>query len=318
MTARWPRANGVSANRVWRSSVRIAVPIVITGAAMIMVVGCSSGSDPSGGTAQAAPQGGSSSTAGPAGGNSQGGQNARPGVSGLIADLNGKTLQVQSESSQTSVTYTGKTKISKTTSATAADLAKGLCATVRSDGGSGSQSLPSSMTASSVTLTAADNGSCSAGFGGMGSGDRPNGAPSGMPSGRPGQGSGQGRPGGFPSGRPSGMPSGAAGRMGTIAGGKITQVDGSTFVIRAHQRASSSSSTTSDVTVTLGKDTDLTITKTAGASAVKKNECVSAFGKSDDTGAVTATTMTLSASKNGQCTISFGGFGGMPGQRSNG
>jgi hypothetical protein len=99
--------------------------------------------------------------------------------------------------------------------------------------------------------------------------------------------------------------------------GKISKVSGSTFVIKATGRGSQK---TTAVSVTVTSKTDYTVTKTAKASAIKTGNCVSAFGTSDDTGAVTATRMSLSKADNGTCSNGFGGgFGpGQSGKKSNG
>ena len=92
----------------------------------------------------------------------------KPGVSGLIAAVSGKTLQVQGTDGQTAVSYGTKTMITEVATVTAAALKTGLCATVRSTADGTSAAPTDQLTAASVTLSPAVNGRCDAGFGGGG------------------------------------------------------------------------------------------------------------------------------------------------------
>ena len=59
--------------------------------------------------------------------------------------------------------------------------------------------------------------------------------------------------------------------------------------------------------------TTYTKTVTATSSAIKVGLCASAFGTADDTGAITAKQIQLSAPTNGTCSARLGGgFGGFP------
>lgn len=277
-------------------------------AVMILLAGCSGSGQaatPSGGgSAQPAAGSGAAGNAG----SGQSGQRGMPGVFGLIAEVDGSTLQVQSDSAQTAVSYTSKTSVEQIKTATADDVAAGWCATVVSKDQSSATpgTTPSKITASSVSLTKPSSGTC--GFGGGAGGGPGNGQrASGFPSARPGGGK---MPTARPSGRASAFPSGRA-FGGVFASGKITKVSGSGFVLAATSMGSKS---TRSVTVTLTKDTTLTTQRTAKKSAIKQGECVRASGKTDDTGAVTATRLIVSAAQNGACTeTGFGGFGGRQG-----
>lgn len=240
-----------------------------------------------------------------AGGARAAGPGGMPGVFGLIAEVDGKTLQVQSSSEQTAVSYTKKTSIEQIKSATSSDIATGWCATVVSTSRSSASpaSQPTKITAGTVSLTK-PTGSCGSGAG-FGGGQRPGGGSSSRPAGGT-------WPTAGPSGRPSAFPSGRPDGLGLFASGKITKITGSGFVMDATSRGSDSA--TRSVTVTLTKATKLTSQQAATASAIRHGECVRASGKTDSTGAVTANRLILSAAQNGTCTET-GGFGGFRGRQ---
>lgn len=270
--------------------------LLVGGLAVLTLAACGSNS-PTASGGQSAPSGNSSGQAGA--GTGRGGF---PGVSGMIVALSGKTAQVRTASGQSAVSYTSKTSVTEEKSAKASDVKTGLCATVRSAESASSGSSPSTtMTAASVSLTDKVDGSCQGGFG---FGNRPSGMPSGGPA-------GQGQPpsgapqGGTGAGAPSGMPSGArpsgAGRGGFGgAGGTITAVNGSTITVEQARGTE-----TTSITVTLTSDTTYTKQVKADTDAIAKGQCVFATGKTDSTGALTATAMRLSAPVDGEC-----GFGG--------
>ncbi|SDU80327.1 hypothetical protein SAMN04488544_0162 [Microlunatus sagamiharensis] len=224
-----------------------------------------------------------------------------PGVSGLVAAVSGKTLQVQSASEQTAVTWTGSTTFTETTKASPSALKTGLCAAVRTTGGgSASPAAPATpatgpLAAASVTLSPAVDGSCTGGFGGAYGGGRPSGAPSGA----------------APSGAPSGART-ASGFAGRGTDGKVTSVDGSTFVVAAREPGGTA---TTDVTVTTSGSTTWTQVTTTSAKAATVGRCATATGRTSGTGALTATTVRLSApASDGTCTQAFGGRRGGTGQ----
>ncbi len=300
-------------------------------AGVLLLAGCSS--------AQSATTTGST-PAGTASGR-QGSQTARiPGTFGLIAEITGKTLQVQGTSAQTAVTYTDTTTITRQASGTAADLKAGVCVSVRSaeSSGSGTASPASgageasgNVTASSITISEPVNGQCQAtAFGGgngagnggqpgggmasgMPSGAMPSGAPGGngggMPSGAASGGPGGGMPSGMPSGGQSAGASGQRGGFGRGVSGTVESVSGETFVVKVTQPSgggtatASPSATTSNVTVTIGSSATITKTVSSDASALKVGLCAWANGSTDNTGAVTATSIRLSDAVNGACTM---------------
>jgi hypothetical protein len=242
--------------------------------------------------------------------------NAQPpgfGASGLLAAINGNTLQVQSTTSQTAVTYNSKTGFTDTIAAKASDVTVGQCVQVRSapapgNTGSAPTTPPTAVTATSVRLRAGDNGTCSGpgGFAG-GGGRRFNGGGGTPPSGFPG-GSGGGTP-------PSGFPGGRGGRFGGGASGLVTAVHGSAFTVASNRRGpsdgtSTAPASTTPVTVTTTSATTYSRSAPATAAALKVGLCVTARGQADSTGTVAATLIALRPADNGSCANGFGGGGG--------
>lgn len=228
-----------------------------------------------------------------------------PGASGTIAAVSGSTMQVQSQrNGQVAVTWNAKTTFTKQVTAALSDVQVGSCvvATAGGDAGAAADSSTVAATAVRISETAAD-GTCTGGLGGrrMG-GTRPSDAPTDMPSDRPSGGPGGGFGGGFGGG----------------AFGTVTAVSGNGFTVES--TAPGSSSTTS-VEVTVSSDTTYSATGKATAAAVKTGSCATATGDSDDTGAVTASQVSLSDPVDGQCGMGMGmgvgrGFGGGRGQGS--
>jgi len=241
-----------------------------------------------GGSDDAATDGsGSAAQAGGAPNAGQGAGGGRfPGASGTVAAVSGSTAQVQSDQSgQVAVSWTKDTAFTQQVDAALADVTVGSCVMVTT--------VDDDDTAATVRITAAnDDDSCGFGGGqgggpggGPGDGERPEGAPSDLPS-----------------DLPSGAPGGGRGGFGTI--GEVTAVSATGFTVSATQPGSED---TTDVSVTVGDDTTYTSQAKAQASAVTVGRCVTARGDSDDTGAVTATTISVSDPVDGQC---GGGFGG--------
>lgn len=231
-----------------------------------------------------------------------------PGVSGLVAAISGKTLQVQGTSSQTAVTYNGKTTFTATVAGSPADVEVGSCVTVQEPTSTASPtrsttSTPATkVTAGRVSITAAVKGSCvSAGFGGggFGNGTRPSGVPIPTPS-VSGDAGPDNRAGGF--------------RSFGGTSGKVTAVTGSGFVVES--AGFGQAATTTAVTVTTSSTTTFSRTVTATSKAIATGKCVTALGKTDSTGAVTATSISVRAAENGTCTS--GPLGARPNGGPNG
>lgn len=243
---------------------------------------------------------------GRAGGGGQG--QRQPGVTGLIAAVNGSTMQVQTRTEQTAVSWTDSTTFTKTSSGTLADVTVGSCVTafdMSSAGGSGSTSAPTEVAATNVQVRPASNGECTGGFGG-GFGGGPGGGASGAPTAPPTR-----------TGTP-GNGQGGNGFGGRVVQGKVTALSGGTITVEETVRvrgqgtatSSATAGTQRTVTVTTSGSTTFTADKAAAATDVTVGECATALGKADDTGAVAATAISLRPATNGSCTGGGGGRGG--------
>ncbi len=278
--------------------------LAVAAAATLALAACGSGTSSGSATAAA----GATRAAGGNGGFGGGGGGA-PGASGLIADIQGSTLQVQSSTDQTAVVYTSSTKITTQVTTTATTVKVGDCVSARaattpgagSTGSStGAPTQPSEIAATTVSILSTGGNGCTSvtnGFGGGFGG---------------GSGGGGTRPSGFPSGRPSNAPGNGAGRAGGFgfaAIGAVTAVANGQFTVASTVRDFGSTSaspaaspSTRPVTVTWTAATTFETTQATTAKAIKVGECARAIGKTDDTGTVTATSLALSPAVNGQCT----------------
>jgi hypothetical protein len=220
---------------------------------------------------------------------------ADPGrVAGEIAAVEGTTLQIQDGSTQTAVTYTSRTTFTAQVTGSVSDVGKGDCVVVFS---SSTDQNASTVTATSVSVSESVDGTCAAGFGG-GTGGRPSGAPSGPPSadgGTPSAAPGGGQPGGAPS---AGVPGGGRPQSGTV-----TAISGDSLTVAVSQPGSTD---TTAVTVTTTDKTTVTMTEASKATAAKTGVCATVDGKADDTGAVTATTISLRDAGTDGCTVRRG------------
>lgn len=269
--------------------------VAVTGiAAALALAGCGSSHS---GAAKAGPSATPTST-GSGGGSGRPGQFG-PAASGKVAAISGSTMQVQSQQNgQVAVTWSASTKFSHPVTTTLAAVKAGDC--VIAAARTGTPFSDSSFTASTLVVSAPRNGSCGArGFGG---GERPGGPrPSGFPSNFPSE-----RPSGFPKNRPSG----AAGRnrVGAFADGKVSSVSGGALVVAAQQRQpGSTKSTTTTKKITIGSTTKITTNAATTSHSVVVGKCVTAQGKADTSGTVTATSVQITDPVSGQC--GFAGFG---------
>lgn len=250
-----------------------------------------------------------------AGGGPAGGGRAFPGATGLLAQIDGTTLQVQSADTQTAVTYSASTTFTNTVAAKSSDVVVGMCVQARSartaSGSGGATPTPSPrdgatpIMAASVEISPAINGRCTAG-GGRLSGARPPGAagdPNG-PAGRPS--SGRTR---APGAGGNGFGSNRFGGLGAF--GKVTSAAGTGFTLESSRPANGTATTgaPSMQTVETSTATTYTRSRTANAKALAVGLCVSALGKADDTGSIAATSITLRPAVNGSCSSGFGGRG---------
>ncbi len=225
-------------------------------------------------------------------GQGQGAPGRLPGASGRVAAVTGSTAQVQAATTQTAVSWNSATTFTQQVAATPAALAVGECIIARAARGGAATATGSALAAVSIAIVTAVNGSCIGGFSFPGGGGfrtqnpaRPSTAPS--------------RPGGF------------AGGFAVV--GTIASVGDGTMTVSPSRPAGAGTRT-----VTWSAATSITRTVPASASAVVVGICVSAQGKTDDTGALTASSIVVSAPVGGVCTGGLRGTGaGQPGS-SNG
>ena len=235
-----------------------------------------------------------------------------PGASGLVAAVSGRTAQVRSaQSGQVAVSWTSATTFTQQVDGALGDVTEGTCVMVTSADSSDSSDSSGSTAVTAATvriLPASDDGSC--GFGGgtgggmPGGGEMPSGAPSDLPTDMPTD---------LPSdGAQGGRPGGGLGTVGEVA---AVSADGFTVSSTTPTRGQDSDSSADpvEVTVTVSGDTTYTATADATAAAVKSGVCVAAQGDTDDTGALTATSISVTKAVDGECTTGFGG--GMGGSR---
>jgi hypothetical protein len=255
--------------------------LVVTGVLALVVAACSSG-------------GGSSTAAPPAAQPTRqaAGQQTPPGAFGTAAAVSATSIEVQSrQNGQVTVKFTGKTKFTDTATATLKDVKVGECVTVTALSG-GAQATK--LTARTVGITPATSTGCTAGgfggaFGRGGGGDftgRPNASSRPRPSG-----TNRNRPGGANFGR---------------AFGSVTAVSATGFTVKGVARGNNPAVTTA---VTVNASTTYTRTAAATPSALAIGVCIAALGPSDDTGAVSATTIGVSKPGNDGCAGGFGGGG---------
>jgi len=264
-----------------------------------------------GGTSATVGASGTSTTATPrGGGDAAGGARGFPGATGLLAQIDGKTLQVQGTDTQTAVTYSAKTTFTNTVAAKLTDVVVGVCVQARSaqpaSGASGAAPTAAAgpLAATSVEISPAVNGRCTVGGFRMPGARAPGGSgdptpPAGMPT----------------SGRMRGPGSGG-GFFGLGAFGKVTAVNGVGFTVESSLPVNGTATAPAPTrrTVQTSAATTYTRTEAANASALVVGLCVTALGKADNTGSIAATSMTLRPSQKGSCSTGFAGPppGGMP------
>ncbi len=307
-----------------RAPVRRTLWVAAVTAAVAMLGACGDAGSTTG--AAAGPTPSATSTSGSQGGGGQGvgpGQGGTgpgrrddglSGASGLLAALDGKTLQVQGNQTQTAVTWSASTAFTQTKRTTAAAVKVGSCVVIRAGAPPVAQGTPSAgqpgtgQPAVSVTVSAAVGGQCTAvgGRGGFGAGGfgrgggfrggpRQGTAPSGTPT---------DRPTGMPTRRPYGRVFGAGGGG---AFGRVTAVTGRSITVASTRpSANGGTATTTAVTVPTTAATTYTTTARATSSALKVGTCVTAFGRADDTGSIAARSISVRPAESGTCT---GGFG---------
>lgn len=284
----------------------VLVVAALTAGAVALLTACGGASASGSGTAKSP-----SAATGTRGGFANG-----PAASGRIAEIDGNTLQVQNDTTgQVAVAVTDKTTYTQTEATTLASVRVGSCVSAISavsDSGSSTapgDSPPTTITADTVVVSSATDGSCTRGFAGSAG---PRGSFTGVPS--------RFRQSGAPTGRPSGAP-GQLPRTAAV-NGLVTAVSGSTITVRAERRALPSGSTAtptatptptatatataSTVTVLVTASTKYTETVAATKAALKVGLCLTAEGSTGSDGTVTASRIALSAPSATGCTVTFG------------
>ncbi|HEX6537689.1 MAG TPA: hypothetical protein VF155_00730 [Candidatus Dormibacteraeota bacterium] len=204
-------------------------------------------------------------------------------AAGQLVQINGQTLILSNANGDTTVAYTSSTTISQTSTATFADITTGVCMTA-----TGTKDSSGHVTASSVTVRNAANGSCagSAIFGGPGGPGGPN--------------------AGTRTPNPNRTPPPQAANIGR-ANGMVTAVNGTSVTVQPATGAS--------VTVTVPTTVRVSKTDTVGASALQTGECVAAVGSTNSAKVVQARSLTIVPAGPSGCFTGAGGgfFGGRGG-----
>ncbi|MFT4166795.1 MAG: hypothetical protein QM650_16280, partial [Microlunatus sp.] len=159
----------------------LLTPVAAVSCSLLLLAGCSSASSTANPSDQ--PSASAGARGGRTGGGQGGGGNGPGRVSGEIAAVNGKTLQIQNGESQTAVTYSSSTTFLSRVTGKVSDIEVGDCVTVSS---SSTDEKATTITATSVAASPATKGECSSGGGAGGGGGGGRGArPSGTASGQP-------------------------------------------------------------------------------------------------------------------------------------
>ncbi len=274
---------------------RRAMALSALGVAAVTLAACGSSSSAST-TSSTAARSNSQSGSGTGG---SGTPRQAPGASGSIAAINGTSLEVQSSTGQTTVTYTPTTTFAQTVAVTSSSVTNGSCITAvgkpTSTPSTGKSAFGGPVTATTVSITQPVSGSCTGGFGGFGRGGG---------SGRAG--------GGFTGGGSRPRPTGGAFRGGgsgqfAVASGSVTSVAGSAVTV---SETNPTTKAVSSVAVTLTPSTTFTERATAASSNLAVGKCANAIGTADSTGAVTARSIVISTPGANGCTTGFEGFRG--------
>ena len=224
----------------------------------------------------------STTTPSPSSGNAGRGAFARNAAAGQLVQISGSKLILSNSSGDTTVTYTTSTTITQTSTGSVADIASGTCITV-----AGQKDSTGHITASTVAVRDAVNGSCAGGgFGGFGGGFG---------------GGGRRTP------NPNVTPPPQAANFARVSG-QVTSggVNGTSVSVKE--------ATGTVVTMTIPTTVRVRKSDAVSGSALSTGQCVSAFGSKSSSGTVAARVLTiLPAGPNGcfsRGSGSGGGFGG--------
>jgi hypothetical protein len=226
------------------------------------------------------------------------------GISGLVAAVSDSLMQVQETDSQTAVTWTDETVVTRTVAVALDAIAVGSCVVAMAPA---AEDGTTPVVATTVTVSEPVDEECTATFGAF----QP-GGPTSLEDGaeRPDDGGALQLPEGgeLPEGMeppegaelPEGMPGGAAmGTFGQLVSGRATAVSGSTLTVEA----TGADGVATTETVEVDAETVVTATVAADASAIAVGLCASVRGETDTRGGMTATTIALSDAGDDGCTI---------------
>ena len=197
----------------------------------------------------------------------------RNGTAGQLVQINGQTLIITGPNGDTTVTYSSTTAITRTSTATLADITVGSCVVA-----TGTKDAAGAVTATAVRLAPKTGAGCAASFGpGPGAGGSPR-----------------------PDASPRPTPSGAANRAVVI--GEVTAAGGTSVTVQA----AAGGSQTINVPTTAVVTRSFAVT----SAALQTGECVRATGPKNAAGTVSATSLTITpAGPSGTCASGFGGGG---------
>jgi hypothetical protein len=183
-------------------------------------------------------------------------------VKGLIDSVSGSTIQVSRRSGSATVDFTPSTKVSELASAQLTDITTGSCVSVHPDRHSDSPG-GNAITARSVRISSAVDGTCP----------------------EPAQPAGAETP-----------PPGAPARHHQTSG-QVASVAGNTITVNSTDPTGNLSQTA----VTVTDATKYTKTTATDAQAIAQGKCIVARGSKDGGGALQATAITVQQADNGQC-----------------
>jgi hypothetical protein len=215
-------------------------------------------------------------------------------ASGKIAQVMGSTLEVQGTSGQTSVMITSATKISRTKTLTASEVAVGSCVTA-----TGTAKGTSTLVATDVSVLATTSKSatgCTSTTRGTGAGGRT------YPT---GGGSGSHRGGSGGSARPNKFSS----AFGAVTAKSTAAIElHGRLIVAATSSKSAKAAALTDIKIELSKSSHITATVPATSAALLVGQCLTAVGPVNDIGVLTARSVTVTAPTSEGCTA--GGFRG--------
>jgi hypothetical protein len=242
--------------------------VITAGSAAVVLALAACGSSPA--ATSPPPSSNANSSARNGGANGPGGF-ARRGAAGELAQINGTTLILNTQSGDVTVDYTASTTITQTRTGVLADIVDGSClvATGQKDAGG-------TLVASSVRLSQPVSGACT-----LGPGNRV-----------PGNGNGTGTPRATPAGQPS----------FAFAAGRVTTVSGTAITLQPATGAAQ--------TITVPTTVTVAESSAAAASDLSVGDCIQAAGPKDSSGKVVATGLSIVPAGPSGCFTGGRGFGG--------